>query len=98
MNRRREMRNGLLGSIGASSRGILIEVEGLMNARTLRSLTVLAVTLWLFGSHLAAQDADPILGTWVLNVAKSTFSPGPAPRSESHTYIMETDKTKLTAR
>ena len=69
-----------------------------MNARTLRSIPVLAVTLLLFGSHLAAQDADPIIGTWVLNVAKSTFSPGPAPRSESRTYIMETEKTKLTAR
>jgi hypothetical protein len=69
-----------------------------MNARTLRSTTILAVALVLFGSHLAAQDADPILGTWVLNVAKSTFSPGPAPRSESRTYIMETEQTKLTAK
>ena len=69
-----------------------------MNARTLRPMTVLAITLLLSGRHLAAQDADPIIGTWVLNVAKSTFSPGPAPRSESRTYIMETEKTKLTAR
>lgn len=61
-------------------------------------MTVLAITLLLSGRHLAAQDADPIIGTWVLNVAKSTFSPGPAPRNESRTYIMETEKTKLTAR
>src|SRR6185503_1637514 len=69
-----------------------------MNARTLRPMTVLAITLLLAGSHPAAQDADPIIGTWVLNAAKSTFSPGPAPRSESRTYSMETEKTKLTAR
>jgi len=69
-----------------------------MNARTLRPMTVLAITLLLAGSRLAAQDADPIIGTWVLNAAKSTFSPGPAPRSESRTYSMETEKTKLTAR
>ena len=61
-------------------------------------MTVLAITLLLSGRQLAAQDADPIIGTWVLNVAKSTFSPGLAPRSESRTYIMETEKTKLTAR
>jgi predicted dehydrogenase len=30
------------------------------SARPLRSITVLAVTLLVFGSHLAAQDADPI--------------------------------------
>lgn len=28
----------------------------------------------------AAQDKDPANGTWKLNVAKSTFSPGPAPK------------------
>ena len=61
-------------------------------------MTVLAITLLLSGRHLAAQDAEPIIGTWVLNAAKSTFSPGPAPRSESRTYIMETEKTKLTAK
>ena len=69
-----------------------------MNARTLRPMTVLAITLLLSVRHLAAQDAAPIIGTWVLNVAKSTFSPGPAPRSESRTYVMETEKTKLTGR
>jgi len=77
---------------------IRAEPEGLMNKRILRPIMVLALALLLSGSHLAAQDADPILGTWVLNVAKSTFSPGPGPRSESRTYIMETEKTKLTAR
>ena len=29
----------------------------------------------------SAQAADPAVGTWKLNVAKSTFSPGPAPKS-----------------
>ena len=28
-----------------------------------------------------AQAADPAVATWKLNVAKSTFSPGPAPKS-----------------
>ncbi len=30
---------------------------------------------------MAGQAADPFFGTWKVNVAKSTFSPGPAPKS-----------------
>jgi hypothetical protein len=33
-----------------------------------------------------ASDSDPIVGTWQLNVAKSTFSGGPAPKSQTRTY------------
>src|SRR6202790_4109052 len=33
-----------------------------------------------------AFAADPAIGTWKLNVAKSTFSPGPAPKSQTRTY------------
>lgn len=35
--------------------------------------------------HLRAQS-DPSLGTWKLNVAKSKYSPGPAPASETRVY------------
>lgn len=34
----------------------------------------------------AAQTADPGLGTWKLNVEKSKFSPGPAPKSLAVTF------------
>src|ERR1700731_1080325 len=34
----------------------------------------------------AAFAADTAVGTWKLNVAKSTFSPGPAPKSQTRTY------------
>ena len=37
----------------------------------------------LVGSLLAA---DPALGTWKLNVAKSKYSPGPPPKSAIFTY------------
>jgi hypothetical protein len=69
-----------------------------MNVCTLRCFALVGITLLLSGSHLVAQDGDPIIGTWVLNVAKSTFNPGPAPQSESRTYMLETLKTKLTAK
>ena len=32
---------------------------------------------------LSAQASDPRIGTWKLNVAKSKYSPGPAPRSNT---------------
>jgi hypothetical protein len=30
----------------------------------------------------ALLASDPIIGTWKMNMAKSKFSPGPAPQSE----------------
>ena len=33
-----------------------------------------------------ALAADPVIATWKLNAAKSTFSPGPAPKSQTRTY------------
>ncbi len=38
------------------------------------------------GSAGVAQPADSRIGTWKLNVAKSKFSPGPAPKSGSVTF------------
>jgi hypothetical protein len=67
-----------------------------MNTCTLRRVTILGLTLTLGGIHLAAQRAEPVLGTWALNVAKSTFSPGPAPKSETRTYVMAGQDTKIT--
>jgi hypothetical protein len=34
----------------------------------------------------AGTDADPVVGTWKLNLAKSTFGGGPASKSEIRTY------------
>lgn len=33
--------------------------------------------------------ADPFLGTWKINIAKSTYSPGPAPKAGTITYTEE---------
>jgi hypothetical protein len=35
----------------------------------------------------AADTSSPLTGTWILNVAKSKFDPGPAPKSDSRTYV-----------
>jgi hypothetical protein len=46
-------------------------------------------TLVLFGAIFVATSAfaaDPIVGTWNLNVAKSKFSPGPGPQAGTRVY------------
>jgi len=35
---------------------------------------------------LSAQERDPRIGTWKLNVAQSTYDPGPPPQSVTRTY------------
>ena len=48
-----------------------------------RALAVLA--LFALGIGVTAQAPDPANGKWTLNVAKSKFSPGPAPKSTTAT-------------
>ena len=45
---------------------------------------------------LSANQADPVLGTWKLNLAKSKFDPGPAPKSQMRTYAQSEAGTTLT--
>jgi len=45
-----------------------------MTTRAIRPAIVLGSTLALVGIQVAGQGADPILGTWVLNVVRSTFN------------------------
>lgn len=49
-------------------------------------LAVVATALAGFASNAAAQDAAAMMGTWKLNVAKSKFTPGPAPKSATIVY------------
>jgi hypothetical protein len=47
----------------------------------------LGALLTIGGAAMAAGiDADPVLGTWKLNLAKSTFGGGPALKSQIRTY------------
>ena len=38
-----------------------------------------------------AMAANPVVGTWQLNLAKSKFSPGPAPKTDTRTYTESAD-------
>ena len=44
-----------------------------------------AAVCWLASGTTRAQAPDPLIGTWVLNVAKSSYKPGPAPKSATVT-------------
>jgi hypothetical protein len=52
----------------------------------------------LGGIELVAQSTDPVVGTWELNVAKSKFSPGPAPKSETRTYAVACQEIKAASK
>ena len=54
-----------------------------MRAATRKSLRALAVALAVIvcATTAAAQAPDPANGTWKLNLEKSKFDPGPAPKS-----------------
>ena len=53
--------------------------------------------LLIIGSAVmaAGSDADPVAGTWKLNLAKSTFGGGPALKSQIRTYSQSAQGTSL---
>ena len=58
--------------------------------------TLVVGALMVFSSSVALAD-DNWIGTWKLNVAKSTFSPGPAPKSRTIKFEVTPAGTKFTA-
>src|SRR6266567_1893482 len=56
--------------------------------RLLGATALVMIVIAAAAVELAAQGADPIIGTWELNVAKSKYTPGPAPKSETRTYVV----------
>jgi len=83
-------------------------LAGAIGAETLPRLKELAMRTFIValgvlvfapvGIELAAQSTDPVVGTWELNVAKSKFSPGPAPKSETRTYAVAGQEIKATSK
>jgi hypothetical protein len=53
-------------------------------------------TLVALGSGTPAFGAESAVGTWTLNLEKSKFAPGPAPKSQTRTYADTADGTALT--
>jgi len=68
------------------------------HVRGFRSLPVIVgLAVWVLSGQGPAQAADSNLGTWTLNVAKSTYSPGPAPKSLTVKFEAAGDGIKSTA-
>jgi hypothetical protein len=53
-------------------------------------------TLVALGIGAPAFAAESMAGTWTLNLEKSKFVPGPAPKSQTRTYAETADGTALT--
>jgi hypothetical protein len=45
--------------------------------------STIVVGVWLSAGTATAQASDPWIGTWRLNVARSSFNPGPPPRVQT---------------
>ena len=62
-----------------------------------RVLTVVAVALLaVVGASSLQAQGDPVAGTWKLNVTKSKFDPGPAPKSQTRKVEAQGDGLKYT--
>ena len=59
------------------------------------SLGLILTTAAIAIMSLSAYASDPLAGTWELNVEKSTFSPGPPPKSEIRTYEVTGQQEKM---
>ena len=61
--------------------------------KTLLQTVGLAAMLALTSVAIAAS---PVVGNWQLNLAKSKFSPGPAPKADTRTYTESADGITMT--
>ena len=57
-----------------------------MASRLTRVTAILAAGLLAAAALVTAQAKDPFVGTWTLNIAKSKYNPGPAPKSQITVY------------
>src|SRR5215813_10544203 len=61
-------------------------------------VAVLAACLVVLSPLSGLTQADPIIGTWKLNLAKSKLIPGPPPKSQTVTYEAVGQGVKVTVK
>ena len=69
-----------------------------MASRLARVTMVLAAGILAAAVLATAQPKDPFVGTWKLNIAKSKYSPGPGPKSQTSTYEAAGQGYKVTVK
>jgi hypothetical protein len=62
------------------------------------TLVRLCTVVSLLASSMGWAETDAVIGTWKLNVAKSKYDPGPAPRGSTLTFEVAGDGIKTTAK
>ena len=65
---------------------------------TLVRKLVIGAVLAIGAATAFAAAPDPVIGSWKLNVAKSTFSPGPALKAQTRTYAESAQGLSLTTK
>ena len=61
-------------------------------------LAILVTSVFAVASQPAGAQADSFMGTWVLNVEKSRYSPGPPPKTQTLIYEAAGEGVKVTAK
>jgi len=59
---------------------------------------IVATILVGIGAQSGFAQADSLLGTWVLNVAKSKYTPGPPPKEQTTTFEAAGQGVKVTTK
>ena len=67
-----------------------------LNVRKATLVLLLALVAPVLFS-LSAEASDPVAGTWVLNLEKSKFNPGPPPKSKTRVYEMTGEQETMVA-
>lgn len=66
------------------------------NLRKATRVLILAIMAPIVFS-LSAEAADPLAGTWELNIEKSKFNPGPPPKRKTRVYEVTGQQEKMIA-
>ena len=61
-----------------------------------RNLAFVAIAVLAFACAARVLAQNPLVGTWKLNVEKSKYNPGPAPKSMTRTVEADGEKMKYT--
>ena len=62
------------------------------------TLVRLGAVVSLLAAPVSWAETDAVIGTWKLNVAKSKYDPGPAPRGSTLTFEVAGDGIRTTAK
>jgi hypothetical protein len=71
-------------------------MDSIWRAGILGVVVTLGVVLGVGLGRVSAQASNPTIGTWKLNVDKSTYSPGPGPQRQTMTIEASGDGEKAT--